>query len=85
MSSRRERQLDPDSGANGWMLLAIAVLTIAVAAMIAWILIDNANQEATSAAAMLLAPVARRGRLAQLRRCRASAASAASCATASSR
>ena len=53
MAAPRKRQLDPDRGANRWLLLATAILTLAVAAMIAWILIDNASQDTAGAVALL--------------------------------
>jgi hypothetical protein len=58
MAVRRTREIDDGAGANGLVLALVALLTIAMVAMIAWILIDNAHEEAPSRSAAVAHAIA---------------------------
>lgn len=51
-----EQTTGPDdrAGSNGLLLIAMAIFTLAVSALIAWILIDNADESTSAHAAAAL-------------------------------
>lgn len=51
--AEQTRSTDDRAGSNGLLLIAIAIFTLAISALIAWILIDNADETSSAAVTLL--------------------------------